>query len=340
MSVTSVRSAPPPALGVGSDVDPLLAVLVHRPGPEVAAVAEADPERALFASAPDPEGVRRAHDVLTATLRDHGVEVLLLEDLLRDVHGAAFARDAAPALASLPNLMYVRDTSVWVGACAVPATMREPVRRGEGPLLDAVYRRHPRFAGATVRAPSRSPVEGGDVLPVGDGRVMVGISERTGVAGALLLTTWLLVHAGIDEVITLELPAGAAFHLDLVLSMVDHHTYAVWAPVRDRVRAHRWHVCRDGFVSGALVDDPWHGLRVLEIPGEDARDHGRPRDHGTNLLAIAPGTVVAYADDARANERLRRAGVEVLEVPAGDLAAGRGGPRCLTCPVARASAPR
>lgn len=364
--MTAASVQPAPRLGAGSDVDRLLTVLLHRPGPEVTAISEVDPARALFASAPDPEGLRREHAVLAALLRDHDVEVLYLDALLTDILGTPAQRQAALALAlpgrpaaerarlaelpalalaraltPLPNLLYARDTSAWVGACVVPGTMREPVRRDEGPLLDAVYRLHPRFAGATVRPRSHPPLEGGDILPAGDGRVLIGISERTDTAGALLLAAWLLTEAGgIDEVVTIELPPGAGFHLDLVLTLVDHDTYAVWAPARDRLRAHRWRRGPDGTVRGTPVDDPLAGARVIALDGEDARAHGREWDHGTNLLALAPGKVMSYADNARANERLRREGVEVVEVPAEHLAAGRGGPRCLTCPVARAVSPR
>jgi arginine deiminase len=328
-------------LGVGSDVDPLGAVLLHRPGVELGAVPDGAPRRALFAAAPDPEGARGDHDVLAATLRDAGVEVLYLEALLADLaalpEGRRTARALAAALPALPNLMYVRDSSFWIGTAVVPGTMREPVRRREAALLEAVYALHPRFAGAAVRPRSRPPVEGGDVHAVGGGRVLVGISERTDAAGARRLAAWLLAtsEAGVQEVVTVTLPAGAGFHLDLVLSMVDHETFAVWAPVRDRLRAHRWRRRRDGAVDGGAVDDPLAGARVIALDGDDARDHGRAWDHGANLLALAPGVVIAYDDDRRANERLRRHGVEVLEVPGRHLAAGRGGPRCLTCPVAR-----
>lgn len=332
MATTSTTRAPSPLrgprLGVGSDVDRLTAVVVHRPGCELHAVRSEDPARTPFASVPDADGARHGHDLLAGILRDHGVEVLYLESLLREI-------GELPALSALPNLMYVRDSSFWVGTHGMPGTLREPARRREAALLDAVYRRHPRFAGATVRPASGPPVEGGDVLPVGGGRVLVGVSERTGAAGALLLATWLLSEAGIDEVVTVILPAGAGFHLDLTLAMVDHDTFVVWTPLRHHLRAHRWRRRRDGSISAAAVDDLLARSRVLRIPGEDTAEHGRPWDHGVNVLALAPGVVVAYADNAQANQRLRAAGIEVIEVPAEHLAAGRGGPRCLTCPVAR-----
>jgi arginine deiminase len=322
-----------PRLGVGSDVDRLTTVLVHRPGCELHAIREADPGEALFASVPHADGVRRDHDRLTQVLRDHDVEVLYLESLLYDV-------DDVPALSALPNLMYVRDSSFWVGDHALPGTMREPARRAESRLLEAVYRRHARFAGATVQPPLAAPVEGGDVLCAGDGRVLVGISERTGTAGATRLARRLLGEAGVREVVTVLMPAGAGFHLDLALTLVDRDTFAIWSPVRDRLRAHRWRATSGEGVAASAVDDPLAGARVLRLDGSDAHRHGREWDHGVNVLAIAPGVVIAYADNVHANDRLRAAGVDVLEVPAEHLGAGRGGPRCLTCPVARAPAGR
>jgi arginine deiminase len=374
VSLSEVERVAEPRLGVGSDVERLRAVLVHRPGDELAAVPAAAPGRALFDEAPDMVGAGRDHDVLTRALQEHEVEVLRLDVLLGELVAAPAHRDEALALAlpgtapalrawlaalppdrivrallagapspvdgipplpALPNLMYMRDSSLWVGAHALPATMREPSRRREGPLLDAIYRLHPRFAGASVRPRSRPPMEGGDILAAGDGRVIVGITERTGAGGARRLTSWLLGAAGVDEVVTIRLPRGAGFHLDLVLSMIDHDTFALWAPLRGRLRGHRWRRYVGG-VRATALDDPLRHARVLAIPGTDAQVHGRDWDHGTNLLAVAPGVVVAYDDDADANERLRAQGIEVLEVPAAHLAAGRGGPRCLTCPVARA----
>jgi arginine deiminase len=368
-----MRTIATPGTGVGSDVDRLGTVLLHRPGGELGAVPDGEPRRALFAAAPDAEAARRDHEVLAALLRERDVEVLHLDALLAELLDDPAARDAALAVAlgglpagararvaalptpvvvrallegapadglalgALPNLMYLRDPAVWVGGTVAPGTMREPSRRREGPLLEAVFRGHPRFAGAVVRPRSRFPVEGGDVVPAGDGRVLVGISERTDRGGALQLATWLLStpEAAVEEVVTVRMPNGAGFHLDLVLSLIDHDTFAIWAPVHARLRAHRWRRDGEGRVESRALDDAFAGARVIAVDGDDAAAHRRAWDHGTNLLALAPGVVVAYDDNVRANAALRRAGVEVLEVPGAHLAAGRGGPRCLSLPVAR-----
>jgi arginine deiminase len=237
-------------------------------------------------------------------------------------------------LQPLPNLLFTRDPSAWIGRGAIIGAMATSVRRRESTLLDALYRLHPRFAGA-----SASPgVEGGDVLVAGQGRIVLGISPRTTARGAHRLASALLLRRVATEVLTIEVPRGAGFHLDLVLGMVDRDTFAVWAPVRRALRAHRWQPTTSG-VSVCAVADPFSWLsrssRVIDIGSVKAEAHGRAWDHGINLLALAPGVVIAYADNDRANAQLAAAGVEVIALPGAALASGRGGPRCLSCPLNR-----
>jgi arginine deiminase len=247
----------------------------------------------------------------------------------------------ARLLGALPNLMFVRDPSAWIGRGAVVGAMAMDVRAREADLVEALYRLHPRFAGApawtdTLPVPTR--VEGGDVLVVSEDRVMVGISPRTSVSGAHRLATALLFSGVATEVLTVTLPRGAAFHLDLVATMVDRETFAVWAPVRHALRAHRWRATSSG-VAVCAVPDPLSWLsastRVIEIGSRTGERHGRAWDHGVNVLALAPGVVLAYEDNRRANAQLAAAGIEVIPMTGAALARGRGGPRCLSCPLVR-----
>jgi arginine deiminase len=248
---------------------------------------------------------------------------------------------AVRLLDPLPNLMFVRDPSAWIGGGVVIGAMASDVRTRESSLIDALYRLHPRFAAApawTDTLPVATRVEGGDVLVVGEGRVMIGVSPRTPAAGAHHLATALLARGVATEVLTVTLPPGAGFHLDLVVAMVDRQTFAVWAPARDALRAHRWRATSTG-VAVRAVRDPFSWLaassRVIAIGSREDERHGRRWDHGVNVLAVEPGVVVAYADNRRANEQLTAAGVEVLPIPGPALARGRGGPRCLACPLLR-----
>jgi arginine deiminase len=243
----------------------------------------------------------------------------------------------------LPNLVFTRDPSVWIGPGVIVGEMATRARRPEPRLLEALYLLHPRFAGLpswTHSPPSQSPVEGGDVLVAGRGRVMVGISSRTTMSGAARLATALLARGVAREVLSIQVPRAAGFHLDLALSMVDRETFAVWAPVRHALRAHRWQATSAG-IAVAAVSDPFRWVsrssRVIEIAGGSPERHGRRWDRGINVLAVAPGVVVAYADNREANARLRAAGIDVIPVSGTALGRGCGGPRCLTCPVWRDS---
>lgn len=238
-------------------------------------------------------------------------------------------------LAPVPNLLFTRDPSTWIGGTAMVGRMATNVRRGESTLMHALYELHPRFAHLR---PAPPVVEGGDLLVPGWERLVVGISPRTSASRAHRLASTLLGRAAVTEVLTIQMPRGAGFHLDLVLGMVDRETFTVWAPARRTLRAHRWRATTSG-VAVCAVADPFSWLsssaRVIEVGSPATEQHGRAWDHGVNVLAVAPGVVVAYGDNDRANGQLAAAGIEVIALSGSALASGRGGPRCLSCPLGR-----
>ena len=247
----------------------------------------------------------------------------------------------ARPLHAVPNLLFVRDSSVWIGGTVMVGAMATHVRRRESALVAAIYELHPRFAAAATWSPSGGGpirVEGGDVLLATPGRLMVGISPRTSASGAHRMAATLLRQGAVTDILTVEIPRGAGIHLDLVVTIVDRETFAVWAPVRRALRAHRWRATSSG-VAVRAVPDPFAWLspssRVIELGSDGPELHGRPWDHGVNVLPLAAGLVLAYEDNSKANEQLTAAGVQVIAVPGAMLGRGRGGPRCLTCPLAR-----
>lgn len=244
--------------------------------------------------------------------------------------------------------MFTRDSSTWMRGGVLTHRMASPVRRREGMHLDAIYRYHPLFADAAQkiwreRAPAEAKLEGGDILLLGETTLVVGMGERTKPAAVELYAQRLFDAQMVDQVIAVVLPqARSSIHLDTVLTMVDVDAFMFYPPVHEALDTY---VLRPagGKVAAEPVPDLFGAIsrairrKVRLIHG--AVDAGIARreqwDEGTNLLALAPGTVVAYERNIHANRSLREHGIEVLTVPVSEMARGRGGPHCLTCPVAR-----
>jgi len=368
--------AAPAAARADSDVDPLRRVLVHRPGGELASITAANADEMLFDGPVDLAAAQAEHDDLVATLRSLGAQVEYVEDLLAEaleepgererlldvlapgapaglrerLSGLPAARladrliagipgEGGPLVSPLPNLLFPRDIMTVLAGAVHVARPARAARRSEGALAAAIARTDPALSAAGRWSEHELSVEGGDVLLIGDGVVVIGIGPRTRSSAAKALARRLLSTGSVREVVAAVVPSDGPFHLDLAMSMVDSETVLADRAVIDRAHAVRW---RHGHpplpqrdliraVESALGRD----LRVIEAAETDGR---RSWDRGANVVAVAPGRVVAYEDNRRTNRRLERAGVEVAGVAAYELGRGRGGPRCLTCPLVRAAA--
>jgi arginine deiminase len=385
--------------------------MLHRPGPELKRLTPRNNDKLLFDGIPWVSRAQDEHDAFAAALRDRGVEVLYLMDLLCEtleseearataISGAmsslhlgdtmrsyldAALHDQSPAeLASfltagvrndevrgghglvtsllpsdhflidpLPNLLFTRDSSVWVGDRVAITSLAMPARERETQLTELIYTRHPRFVGTpTIHGWQREHVEGGDVLLLADGVVAIGVGERTTPAGAERFARQLfgadLAHTVLAVPIAQE---RATMHLDTVCTMVDADKIVMYPNVADSLQAYAV-TCRDrnGDADEDLVLEvadaqPFlvAAAKAMRIDTLDQIDTGldpvtaerEQWDDGNNTLALSPRVAVAYERNIETNSRLEKAGIEVVAIAGSELGSGRGGPRCMSCPIAR-----
>ena len=245
----------------------------------------------------------------------------------------------------LPNLVFTRDSSIWVGPRVVIPSLALPARVREASLTDLIYAHHPRFTGVRRAYESRTaPVEGGDVLLLAPGVVAVGVGERTTPAGAEALARSLFGDELANTVLAVPLAQEhAQMHLDTVCTMVDTDAVVMYANIVDTLSAFTIAHTADGvtisdeapFVQAAAAAMGIDKLRVIDTGRNPVVAEREQWDDGNNTLALEPGVVVAYERNAQTNARLEDAGVEVLTIAASELGTGRGGPRCMSCPAAR-----
>jgi len=251
-------------------------------------------------------------------------------------------------LKPMPNAIFTRDPFSTIGHGVSLHTMKFETRIRETIFGYYIFKYHPEYKG-TMKYYNRgrsSHIEGGDVMILSEETIAVGISQRTEAQSLEKLAEKLFTgdNSKVTTIYGFDIPKGRSWmHLDTVFTQIDKNKFAIFTQYKFDV----FKITKSG--DGTMnIETLQKGIDEVmeEVFGVEATliacGNGDPLigereqwNDGSNVLAIAPNTVITYNRNYVTNKALRDNGVKVFEINSSELSRGRGGPRCMSMPLQR-----
>jgi arginine deiminase len=326
------------------DKDARAWLLARRVRPEEVTIMFAEPLTEWLAEMPADE---------LATRLTGGVTVQEVPEEIRSAIGPALASTDF-VLPPLPNQLFTRDPSAWLYGGVTLNPMFWPARQLETLNVETVYRFHPRFRDADFKIWfggadhdwGLARLEGGDLMPVGDGVVLVGMGERSTARAVSILAKNMFESGAARLILAAQMPRErAAMHLDTVFTFCDRNIATLYEPVVSQIRPIRFTPGGPSGVQATVSERTFldevrdvlgiTDLKLVSTGGDEFEAERNQWDDGNNVVALEPGVVIAYERNEATNAKLAKAGIEVLAIAGQELGRGRGGGHCMTCPIIR-----